>query len=170
MLNTYNVFCAQRGAKSLTILKTTKAKMAKKRYQKLAGAKTPVPIKLSLLWAVLMSLYIYNDYFILFVPGVIEDMAAGHMGPLGEVTDLKLVAVAIILAIPAVMIFLSSGLPATLSRSLNVVLGSVYAVIAALTLIGSPPFYRLIVVLEIIATILIVWLALRWPNEVIVEE
>ena len=144
--------------------------MAGNRNGKLVEAEVPVAIKLSLLWATLMSLYIYNDYFLLFVPGTIEGMAAGDMGPIGDVTDLKLVAAAAVLAIPAVMIFLSSGLSARLSRALNVVLGSIYAIIAALTLIGAPPFYKLIVLLEIGATLSIIWLAWRWPKEAVIED
>jgi len=122
------------------------------------------PVKLSLLWASLMSLYIYNDYILLFIPGVIEEMAAGSLGPLGEATDFKLVVVAFVMAIPASMVFLSSMLPSSVSRWLNMILGPIYTVIAVLTLFGSPPFYKFIVMVEIVATVLIFWIAVRWPR------
>ena len=45
-------------------------------------AKTPVQMKLSALWAALMFLYIYADFFSLYKPGQIEEVMAGRMGPL----------------------------------------------------------------------------------------
>jgi hypothetical protein len=124
------------------------------------------PVKLSLLWASLMALYIYNDYLLLFMPGQIEGMNAGSMGPLGVVTDLKLLAVASIMAIPASMVFLSSTLPSSASRWLNMILAPIYAAIAVLTLsMGPPPFFKLIVAIEIVATLLIFRTAARWPKQ-----
>ena len=96
-------------------------------------------------------------------------MAAGRMGPLGEATDLVLVSVSILLAVPALMIFLSAALPPTFSRWLNVFLGPVYTVIEALTFPGSPLFYQIVVGLEIVLTVLIVWYAVRWPHQTIAE-
>ena len=132
----------------------------------LENVPVPTRIKLSLLWASLMSLYIYNDYFVLFVPGTIDRMAAGSMGPLGDYTESKMIVVALILAIPASMVFLSSILSAVFSRRLNLVFGAIYVVMAVLTLIGSPPFYKVIVCFQIVAIMLILWLAIRWPNQV----
>jgi hypothetical protein len=63
------------------------------------------------------------------------------------------------------MIFLSAALPPIASKWLNVVFGLAYTGIEALTLIGSRPFYQLIVVLEIVLSALIVWTALRWPRQ-----
>lgn len=125
-------------------------------------APIPTGVKLSLLWASLMSLYIYNDYFVLFVPGTIDGMAAGSMGPLGDYTDGKMVVVALVLAIPASMVFLSSIVPSRISRHLNLMVGAIYVVIAALTLIGSPLFYKVIVCVQIVAIMLIIGLAWRW--------
>jgi hypothetical protein len=132
----------------------------------LENVPVPTKIKLSLLWASLMSLYIYNDYFLLFVPGTIDAMAVGSMGPFGDYTESKMTVVALILAIPASMVYLSSTLSAVFSRRLNLVFGGIYVVMAVLTLIGSPPFYKMIVGFEIVAIMLILWLAIRWPNQV----
>ena len=46
----------------------------------------PVNLKLALLWAALMFLYVYNDYFSLYEPGTIPAMMAGSLGPLGKAT------------------------------------------------------------------------------------
>jgi len=132
--------------------------------QPLESLPVPTNIKLSLLWASLMSLYIYNDYFSMFLPGTVEDMLNGRIGPLGEATEPVLVGVSIMLAIPALMIFLSAALPATVSKWLNVAMGVIYTVIQCLTFFGSALFYQIVVVLEIGVTCLIVWYAWRWPR------
>ncbi|MEM6411774.1 MAG: DUF6326 family protein [Pseudomonadota bacterium] len=124
----------------------------------------PTPIKLSLLWAALMGLYIYNDYFSLYLPGTIEDMSSGIMGPLGPATDQILIIVALLLAIPALMIYLATALPATISKWANVGFGGLYTVVEALTFFGSRPFYQMVVVLEISVTLTIIWTAWRWPR------
>lgn len=134
------------------------------RWSELEDVQVPVKIKLSLLWAALMGLYIYNDYFVLYLPGTIEQMTAGEMGALGPATDLLLVGMSMMLALPALMIFLSAVLPPPVSRWLNVVLGAVYTVLQALTLIGTAPFYQIVVVFEIMITVSIIWIALRWPR------
>lgn len=129
--------------------------------KQLEDSPIPTRVKLSLLWASLMSLYIYNDYFVLFVPGTIDSMANGSMGPLGDYTDGKMVVVALVLAIPACMVFLSSILTPRISRILNLILGVVYVIIALLTLIGSPWFYKLVVCFQLTALILVIRFALR---------
>jgi len=127
--------------------------------------RVPTPVRLSLLWASVMALYIYNDYLAMFGPGLIDMMSAGSLGPLGEATDLKLLAIAAFLAVPASMIFLSSILPSSSSRWLNMIIAPLHVVAQALTLVGSPPFYKFIVSVEIIATLLIIWTAVRWPKQ-----
>ena len=92
-------------------------------------------------------------------------MMAGKMGPLGVVNDGIMIGVAVLMAVPALMIFLAAGLPRVISRWLNVVLGLVYTAVEVLTLSNSPPFYVLVVVLEILVTLTIVIYALRWSRE-----
>ena len=132
--------------------------------RKLEDAKVPVRIRLALLWASLMSLYIYNDYFSLYRPGTIADMSAGRMGPLGPATPAVMIAVSLLLAVPALMIFLSSVLPPGPCRWLNVVLGFAYTAIEGLTITRAVPSYQIVVALEIALTLAIVWHAFRWPR------
>lgn len=127
--------------------------------------RAPIAVQLSFLWASLMSLYIYNDYLSMFVPGMIDMMSAGSMGPLGEATDFMILCVAVIMAIPASMVFLSSTLPTSASRLLNLIVGPIYIIIAVSTLFGSPLFYQFIVLIEIMTLILIFWIAARWPRQ-----
>jgi len=95
-------------------------------------------------------------------------MNAGSFGPFGEVTDLKLLAVAAFLAIPISMIFLSSILPSIASRWLNLIIGPFHAIANALTLLpvfDAPLFFKFTVAIEIIVMILIIRIALRWPRQ-----
>lgn len=126
--------------------------------------KTPTNIKLASLWASVMFLYIYNDYFSMYTPGTVDGMAKGRLGPMGQATDAVLVGLSVMLAVPSLMICLSTILNSRLSRGLNVLFGLLYTVIEALTLFGSPLFYKIIVIAEIVLTALIVLYALRWPK------
>ena len=127
--------------------------------------RAPTSVTLALAWASLMSLYIYNDYFSMYLPGTIRDMSSGRMGPLGPATPGVLVGVSIMLAIPALMILLSVALPAPASRWLNIVFGLAYTVIEVLTFLGPALFYSIVVALEIGLTLFIVWRAVRWPKQ-----
>jgi len=138
--------------------------MSKFTQPALEDFRAPTKLKLALLWTSLMFLYIYNDYFILYLPGTITNMMAGRIGPLGPATANVLVGVSMLLAIPALMIFLSVALPPLASRWLNLLLGLAYTAIEALTLHGSVLFYQIIVVFEILITALVVWYSLRWPR------
>ena len=138
--------------------------MTTKRKPPLETYRPPTAVKLALLWTALMFLYIYNDYFSLYVPGTIADLIAGRLGPLGHASPQVLVGVSMMLAIPSLMIFLSVALPPLVSRWLNIVLGVAYTGIEGMTFAGSPPFYQIVVGFEIALTLLIIWSALKWPR------
>ncbi len=127
--------------------------------------KVHVKFKLAGLWTSLMFCYIYNDYFELHQPGTLQEMLRGKMGPLGLVTQGALLGTAAMLAIPALMIFLSLSLRPNVNRSLNIVLGFVYTLIAIVTIPGSWAYYIFLDVIEVILTLLIVWQAWHWPKE-----
>ena len=124
----------------------------------------PRPLRLSLLWASMMFLYVYNDYIAMYLPGTIENMSAGRMGPLGEATSIVLFGVAVLMTIPALMVFLSAGLPPAFSKWLNVGFGAAYTLVNAATFFGSALFYQFIVSVEIVLSISIVVSALTWPK------
>lgn len=88
--------------------------------------KIDVKIKLAALWTSVMFCYIYADYFGLYRTGALQGMLQGRMGPLGPATQGVLLAVAAVLAIPAVMIFLSLALKPNPNRWLNAILGILY--------------------------------------------
>jgi len=64
--------------------------------------RAPINLKLATLWASLMFLYIYNDYFSRYTPGTIAEMSAGRLGPLGPASPGVLAGVSIMLAVPTI--------------------------------------------------------------------
>jgi len=126
-------------------------------------ARVNVRIKLAALWTSVMFCYIYADYFDLYTPGKLHSMLEGLMRPLGAVTQGMLVGTSLMLAIPAVMIFLSVALPPAPCRWLNVVFGIVYTAIILVTMWGWA-FIVFYGVIEVALTLLVVWYAWKWPR------
>ncbi|MBD3276115.1 MAG: hypothetical protein GF372_12435 [Candidatus Marinimicrobia bacterium] len=121
-------------------------------------------LKLSALWASLMFCYIYGDIFYLFTPGHLEHMMEGQMGPF-EVTQGVLLGVAILMAIPAVMVFLSLVLKRQVARWMNIVLGVLYTLVNfASTFSDRWLFFIFLGLVEIILTFLIIWYAWKWTG------
>ena len=126
--------------------------------------KITVRLKLSALWAAMMFLYVYGDIYSLFRPGVMEEMMAGRMGPF-PVTQASLMSAAVLVIIPAVMVFLSLVLQSKAARWTSIVLGVLYALVNVSNLIGETwAYYIVIGVVELAVTLLIVGYAWKWRN------
>lgn len=123
----------------------------------------PVRMKLSALWTSVMFCYIYGDYFWLYAPGKLQEILAGRMEPLGQVTEGVLLGTTVSMTIPSLMIFLSLVLRRTPNRWLNIVLGLVYSIFVLITMQGAWTFYLFLGTVDIALTLLIVWYAWRWP-------
>ncbi|NQU49736.1 MAG: hypothetical protein HQ519_13880 [Planctomycetes bacterium] len=122
-------------------------------------------LKLSALWASTMFCYIYCDYFELYVPGKLDGMLQGEMGPLGPVTQGVLIGTSILMAIPSLMVFLSVALPARSNRVLNIVFGVFFTlVMALLTYTSDWYFYKFFAAIETVLTASVVWYAWKWPK------
>jgi hypothetical protein len=122
-------------------------------------------LKLAALWASTMSCYIYCDYFALYIPGKLDGVMQGQMGPLGAVSQGVLLGTSVLMAIPATMIFLSVALPARRNRMLNLVVGTCYTLLLALLAVTAQwYFYKFFAALEAALTAMAVWLAWRWPR------
>ena len=131
----------------------------------LEDLKVHVRFKLSALWAAVMFCYIYGDYFSLFESGRLKGMMAGEPSAFGMANQGVLVGVALLMAIPSVMIFLSLALRPVLNRWLNLIFGSIFTVIMLATMPGAWPFYMVLGVVEMVLTVLIVGYAWRWPRQ-----
>jgi Family of unknown function (DUF6326) len=129
--------------------------------------KINVKFKLSALWASVMFCYVYGDYFKFYVPNQIEIFLKGETN-LDH--PLKLLAASILMAIPALMIFLSLVLKPKLNRWLNIIFGIIYTAIMLLIAITSLAswwiFYVFFAVLESIITAMIVYFAWKWPFKI----
>ena len=131
----------------------------------LEDMKISVKVKLSALWVTLMLLYVYKDILSLFVPGAIEEIIAGFMGPF-PATQAALLQATILMIIPAVMVFLSLTLKPNVNRWANIVLGVSYAAVNVFTLIGETwAYYLLFGAVEIVLSLLIIRTAWKWPKQ-----
>lgn len=123
-------------------------------------------IRLAALWASIMFCYVYGDYFSLYVPQKIEKFISGDTLLNSPV---KLLAAAVLMAIPALMIFLSIVLKPALNRWLNMIFGIFYTaimlLIAVTTLAPWWSFYVFFAIVEAILTFLVFWHALKWPKQ-----
>ena len=122
-----------------------------------------VKLKLGALWATTVLCYIYGDLFGFFRQQTLDDIVAGKAGPIG--TQYGLLAAALSVAIPSLMVILSLSLRPTVNRRLNIVLGIVYTIIMIATMRGAWLYYIFLGVVECILTLLIVWCAWRWPRQ-----
>ncbi|MRX68158.1 hypothetical protein SAMN06265349_103594 [Flavobacterium resistens] len=122
-------------------------------------------IKLAALWTSVMFCYVYGDYFSLYVPKKVEDFISGD-----TLLDspVKLFLGAILMTIPALMIFASVVLKPKINRLLNIIFGIIYTAIMlliAFTTTGAWwSFYVFFAIIESILTVIIFWTALKWPK------
>ena len=130
----------------------------------LEKTKLDVKIKLAALWTSVMFCYIYADYFGLYVPGALQSMLNGKMGPLGPTTQGVLLGTSLMMAIPSVMIFLAVALKPGLNRWLNIIFGVMYTLIILITMWAGWRFYIFWGVIEVALTLLVVWYAWKWPR------
>lgn len=129
--------------------------------------KINVKVKLSALWISLMFCYIYGDFFSLFVPGRIKGLMNGQSGA-GQITPWVLLAYAVLLSIPPLMIFLSLILKPKVNRIVNIVVGIFFTVVMLLVVGTSIDkwmiFYIYLGAIEIIISSLIIYQAWLWPK------
>jgi Family of unknown function (DUF6326) len=127
-----------------------------------------IKLRLAALWTAVMFCYVYGDFFSLFVPGRIQSMMNGHSGA-GDTTPVKLLLFALLMTIPALMIFGSLMLKARASRLANIIAGIFFTAVMILVVAVSIDkwmlFYTWLGLVEIVITCLIVWQAWRWPRQ-----
>lgn len=127
--------------------------------------KINVKLILSALWASVMFLYIYGDYFELYVPKKVESLLNGQ-NMLN--TPYKLFFATIVLTLPSLMIFLSLIMKPKWNRVLNISIGIFLTlftlVVGASSFTEWRIFYVMLALLESIITSIIVWKAWHWPK------
>ena len=127
----------------------------------------PVPVraKLAAAWASVMFFYIYVDYLHLYRPGVIDDILAGVVFEF-DISQTFVVIALMLVGIPALMILLSTTLPARANRATNLVVASLYIPVSVFNVVGESwtYFYGLGVVVEVIVLAYILRSAWTWPR------
>lgn len=120
--------------------------------------------KLASLWASLMFLIIYLDYFHLYMPGKIEDILGGRVFEFAISQGFLLVAIFLV-GIPALMIFLSVALPAKANRWANIIVGAVNIPFILFNLVGEAWIHMVVgAVIQVVLLCLIIRYAWKWPR------
>ena len=125
-----------------------------------------VKLKLSALWASVTLCYLYGDYFELYLPKKVEGLVSGE-----NILDspIKLFLASLLLAIPAIMVFISVIAKPSINRRLNIIFGIFFsAIMVSIALVSITPwrtFYVFFAITESVITSLIVWYAWKWPKQ-----
>jgi hypothetical protein len=131
----------------------------------LEDIKVNVKLKLAALWASFMFLYIYVDYFALYMPGKIEGILAGKIF-IFDISYVFLLIALISVTIPALMIFLSVALPAKVSRWANIIIAAVYIPYTLFNLTGEAWVHMVFgAVVEVALLLLIISYAWKWHRK-----
>lgn len=126
-----------------------------------------VKTKLAALWTSMMFCYVYGDLLSLYKPGVIEDIMGEEL-PIGSAESL--LAAAVMMVIPIIMIFLSVALPAKANRPVNILVGIAYTGVNLAAFVEPDAYYVFLGAVEAVITVLIVWHAWKWPAVERIEE
>ena len=127
-----------------------------------------VQAKLAAAWTSFMFLYIYVDYLALYKPGFIDEIRSGVVHEFD--TGPTFVALALTLvAIPILMILLSTTLPARVNRATNLVVATLYIPVSMYNVAGEESwaysyFYGLSIGLEVLLLAFILRSAWTWPR------
>ena len=131
----------------------------------LEDQRIPVRAKLAAAWTSLMFFYIYVDYLHLYKPGVVDDILAGIVWEF-DISQTFVVIALTSVAIPILMILLSTTLPARVNRTINLVVATLYIPYSAFNAVGESwtYFYGLGVALEVLLLAFILRSAWTWPR------
>ena len=131
----------------------------------LEDIKVNVKLKLAALWVSFMFLYIYVDYFHLYMPGMVNNILQGQVFVF-EITQAFLLAALVSVTIPALMIFLSISLPAIVNRMTNIIVAAVYIPYTLFNLVGETPWIHMLfgAAIEVVLLCLIIRYAFKWPQ------
>ena len=128
--------------------------------------KINIKIKLALLWISVTFLYIYGDYFELYVPNKLSGIIDGNSN---LDSPINLFLASLLLAIPSLMICLSILLKPVVNKWLNIVFGVFFtAIMLLIAIVSIEPwrtFYVFYAIVESVLTSLIVYTAFKWPKK-----
>ena len=121
-----------------------------------------VKLKISALWIAVMFCYVYGDYIQIYVPGILAKAMAVNAT---TETQFEFFAVALLMAMPSVMIFFTLVVKPKINRWLNIILSTLYIIILIATnLTETWAFYLFLTAIEVFISVAIVWYAWKWPT------
>ena len=134
----------------------------------LQEAQLPVRAKLAAAWTSFMFLYIYVDYLHLYKPGSLDEILVGVVHEFD--TGPTFVALALtLMAIPSLMILLSTTLPARANRATNLVVAALFIPVSMYNVAGEESwdysyFYGFSIGLEVLLLAFVLRAAWTWPT------
>jgi hypothetical protein len=143
------------------------ARENRRSHSALEDLRIPVQAELAAAWTSFMFLYIYVDYLALYKPGFVDDILAGIVHDFE--TGPAFVALALtLMAIPILMVLLSTTLPARVNRTINLVIATLYIPVSIYNASGESwtysYFYGLSIGLEVLLLAFILRSAWTWPR------
>lgn len=134
----------------------------------LENLRIPVQAKLAAAWTSFMFLYAYVDILGFYKPGHVDEILAGVVHEFE--TGPTFVALALTaLAVPILMILLSTTLPARANRAMNLVVATLYIPFSIYNVSGEESwdysyFFGLSIGLEVLLLAFILRSAWAWPR------
>ncbi len=133
-------------------------------HNTLSDIKINVKLKLATIWTSFMFLYIYVDYFHLYMPGTLKDILVGKVFVF-DISYVFLLVAMIFVAIPTLMIFLSVALPAKVNRWTNLIVATIFIPYMLFNLVGEAWVHMyLAAAIEVALLCLIIYYAWKWPH------
>lgn len=130
---------------------------------KLEDVKVNVKLKLAILWTSLMFLYVYVDYFALYMPEKVASILQGKVFVF-EISQGFLMTALASMSIPALMIFLSVVLPAKANRWTNITIAALFIPYTLFNLAGETWMHMVFAaVVEVTLLCVIIYYACKWP-------
>ena len=117
-------------------------------------------IKLSTLWIIVALNMAFADILSLYVPGFLEELTA-FAGDTPITTIMM--AAAIILQIPILMIFFARILKPKLNRMVNII-AAIFTIVFVVGGGTAMPHYIVIASVEVLCLLLIIWNAWKWES------
>lgn len=130
--------------------------------KKLEDIKVNVKLKLASIWTSFMFLYIYVDYFALYMPSKIDDIIKGKVFVF-DITQEFIFIASVLATIPILMIFLSLILPAKINRLTNIIVAIILIPYMLFNLAGEAWLHMYFAsAVEVVLLCLIIRYAYKW--------
>jgi len=132
----------------------------------LTNTEVNVKIKLSALWITIMFLFVYADLKAIYQTGTVDAILKGEIIDL-KIDQIFLLSSAILMSIPAIMIFLSLILKPKINRTINIIFATLFIIVNTGTYFTPGKlwyYYIYFTTIEYVINMLIIWTAWKWSK------